>query len=146
MYKIRKAVSLAVGLLVMLMVSCTDKAPQFPDLEGYWKQEQITDNATGESVACHRLFWGIQLGVMEIKDLGDNGLGMYICRYDYDEGAGTLRLHDFRKRGNQSVEPDAEKLAGFGIPSEDVTFRVIQLDGHRMVLRADETTLYFRSF
>ena len=39
-----------------------------------------------------------------------------------------------------------EYLGEFGIPSDDVTFEVVRLDGDRLVLRAGDTTLYFRAF
>ena len=44
------------------------------------------------------------------------------------------------------VVADIAKLGEFGIPSDDVTFEVVRLDGDRLVLRAGDTTLYFRAF
>lgn len=134
------------GLAMVLCLACTGKAPEYPDLEGYWKQERIENRQTGESKACNRLFWALQLGVGEVKDLGENGSRISICRYDYDEGAATLRLYDFRMRGDQSKRPEQELLDVFGIPSDDTTFEVLSLDGDHMVLRAGENVLYFRSF
>lgn len=146
--EMRKTLWRTVLALVSLVwcVACTEKAPVYPDLEGYWKEERIENAATGESRECNRLFWALQLGVSEVKDLGHNGYGTYLCRYEYDEGASTLRMYDFRNRGDQAEVGDISKLGAFGIPSDDVTFDVVQLDGDRMVLRVGDTTLYFRSF
>lgn len=148
MYKINSFVFkwICFCLLVPFCLSCTDKAPEYPDLEGYWKQEWIEDEATDGQSECNRLFWAFQLGVSEIRDLGGNGYGTYVCRYDYNEGAATLRMYNFRVKGNQSQEADVDKLKHFGIPSGDVTFEVVRLDGDHMVLRSGGTSLYFRSF
>ena len=77
MYKINSLVFkwICFCLLVPFCLSCTDKAPEYPDLEGYWKQEWIEDEATDGQSECNRLFWAFQLGVSEIRDLGGNVMG-----------------------------------------------------------------------
>lgn len=144
--KMRGAAWTLLCLTVSLLPACTGKAPEYPDLEGYWKQERIEYRREGKTEGCNRLFWALQLGVTELKDLGNNGYGTYLCRYEYDEGKGTLRLFDFRKRSDQSPLPDAGQLKAFGIPSENVIFEVVSLDKDKMVLCAGDTALYFRSF
>lgn len=137
-------------LACLVALGCTGKAPEYPDLEGYWKEEYIENGITGERTECNRQFWALQLGVSEVLDFGGNGYGSYLCLYEYNEGAGTLRMYKFRVKGNQTKEADVEKLKYFGIPAEDaeegVTFEVVKLDGDDMILRSDETTLYFSSF
>ena len=86
MYKINSLVFkwICFCLLVPFCLSCTDKAPEYPDLEGYWKQEWIEDEATDGQSECNRLFWAFQLGVSEIRDLGGNGAGVRIgCLYNH---------------------------------------------------------------
>ena len=138
--------ALCLFLICALSYGCTEKAPEYPDLEGYWKQERIEDSHTDDKEECNRLFWAFQLGIAEVKDLGGNGYGSYLCRYEYNEKAATLRMFDFRIKGNQGQQPDEEKLRPFGIPSGDVTFKVVSLNGDKMVLDSGETILYFRSF
>lgn len=133
-------------LLGMLVVSCTEKAPVYPKLEGYWKEERVVDEVTGAGDECTRLYWAFQLGVSEIRDLGANGLGIHVCRYEYDEAHRLLRMWDFREKDNQSQNSSEEKLAGFGIPSSDVTFEVVKADGDHLVLRYEGNLLCFRSF
>lgn len=133
-------------LVQALYTGCVDKAPEYPDLEGYWKTERIVDNRTGEDMPCNRLFWGVQLQVVELRDLGDNGFGRYVGRFEYDEKGKTLRLFGFVNKGNQAKPAGEDALRNFGLPSTDETFAVVSLDGDRMVLRSGETTLYFRSF
>ena len=47
MYKINSLIFkwICVCLTVSFCLSCTDKAPEYPDLEGYWKQESIEEEA-----------------------------------------------------------------------------------------------------
>ena len=55
MYKINSLVFkwICFCLLVPFCLSCTDKAPEYPDLEGYWKQEWIEDEATDGQSECN---------------------------------------------------------------------------------------------
>lgn len=133
------AASVCVCLAAVFCPSCTDKAPEHPDLEGFWKEERIEDVSTGASEECDRLYWAFQLGVSQLNDYGSEGGEMLICRYEYDEGKATLRMHDFRPAGE-------EYLKVFGIPSEEVTFEVVRLDGDHMLLRSGNSMLYFKSF
>lgn len=141
-------------IMSFILVSCTEKSGDYPDLEGYWKEEAMINNATGESITCNRLYWAFQLSVAEIRDLGDNGYSKYISRFTYDESANIIRMYDFRNRGNQKVVTDASILQFFGITPKmmsdstayEATFNVLKLDGDNMVLQNDSLTLYFRSF
>lgn len=147
MEKIRIAsVMLCFCLMQALYTGCVDKAPEYPDLEGYWKTERIVDNLTGEDKPCNRLYWALQLQVIELRDLRENATGSLVGRFVYDEGAATLRLTNMVKKGNQSANADAASLEKFGVPSAEAVFEVLSLDGKQMVLRSEKTTLYFRSF
>lgn len=132
--------------VVLSVAACTEKAPVYPELEGYWQEERIVDEVTGVDKECARLYWAFQLGVSEIRDLGANGWGIHVCRYEYDEAHRLLRMWDFREKENQSQNSAEEMLEGFGIPSSDVTFEVVKADGDHLVLRCEGTRLYFRSF
>ena len=52
-------------------------------------------------------------------------------------------MYNFRVKGSQSQEADVDKLKHFGIPSGDVTFEVVRLDGDHMVLRSGGTSFVF---
>ena len=69
MYKINSLVFkwICFCLLVPFCLSCTDKAPEYPDLEGYWKQEWIEDEATDGQSECNRLF--------SARSVRDSGFG-----------------------------------------------------------------------
>ena len=142
MYKIIK--SFFVFLTAFCCWACTDKAPEYPDLEGYWKQERIDDGNTGTQTVHERVYWAFQLGVSEVRNIqtGED----FLCRYEYNEGASSLRMYDFRMKGNKSQKVNVGKLSLLGIPSDDVIYEVVKLDGDRMLLRADDITLHFRKF
>lgn len=148
MLKIKRNILFAAaGLLCgILIASCTGKAEVYGDLEQYWKEEKIVYNETDTTVECHRLYWAFQLGVAELRDLGDNGFGTFVCLFDYDESAGTLRLYEFRTSHWSETVPADSLLQNYGVPSSDVTFDVVKLNHDDMVLRCDTTTLYFIAF
>lgn len=87
MYKINSLVFkwICFCLLVPFCLSCTDKAPEYPDLEGYWKQEWIEDEATDGQSECNRLFGHFSLecprfGIWAETVMGRTCAGMIIMR------------------------------------------------------------------
>ena len=83
MYKINSLVFkwICFCLLVPFCLSCTDKAPEYPDLEGYWKQEWIEDEATDGQSECNRLFWAFpRFGIWAETVMGRTCAGMIIMR------------------------------------------------------------------
>lgn len=147
MLKINNILFVGVSLLFGLFItSCTGKAEVYGDLEQYWKEEKIVYNETDSTVECYRLYWAFQLGLTELRDLGDNGFGTFVCLFDYDESGGTLRLYEFRTGHNTETVPADSLLQNYGVPTSDVTFEVVKLNHDDMVLRCDTTTLYFCAF
>ena len=69
MYKINSLIFkwICVCLTVSFCLSCTDKAPEYPDLEGYWKQESIEDEAT-------------RFGIWVVTVMGRTCVGMIIMK------------------------------------------------------------------
>ena len=148
MYKIGVYAAALVWLLcgVSVLCACTGKAPVDKDLEVFWQQEHVADEATGQQTECNRIYWSVQLGLVEFNDYGGNGYPSLLCQYEYDKSARTLHLHQFRLRSNQMSEPTLQALAGYGITALDVVYEVVTLDKDVMVLRGGGKTLYFRSF
>ena len=95
---------------------------------------------------CNRLFWALQLQIVELRDLGNNGFGTFIGQYAYDEKGRILRLYNLVNKGNQKQDADEDKLSRFGVAGPDTAFEVVSLGDGRMVLRSEKNTLYFRSF
>lgn len=133
------------AVLFMCLTACTGKAPEYPELEGYWKVGRVVDAETGEQ-PCDRIFWAFQLGVGELKNLSGSGFGGCWCRYEYDASAATLRMFEFKTKGHPASDVPAEKLEILGLPGTDVTFSVVTLDGSRMVLQSEGLTIDLHSF
>lgn len=130
--------------LFAVLVSCTEKAPEYPDLEGYWRLERIETNVTGDVQTCNRLYWALQLGIVRLHDRGDNGYGTITGAYVYDEGARTLKMLEMYVGNNTAAKP--AQLIPYGVPDAGTTYDVLQCDGDNMILRCEQYTLYLRKF
>lgn len=144
MYQVRKwRGSLLVLLMLSIMTSCVTKAPEYPDLEGFWKLERIENNQTGEVVVPNRLYWSLQLGIIKLNDRGSYTHTQVIGAYLYDEQARTLSMPEMFV-GVRDAQPS--QLIPYGIPDVGVVFDVQLCDGNRMILRCDEFTVYLGAF
>lgn len=142
-----KVFSLVIGLFCLIgWSSCTDKAPINGNLDGQWQLMHIEDRSTGETIDCHRLYWAIQLWVIELKDRGDNKYGDYIGRFVYNEEENTVRVSDFRVRYDEDKLATENQLLQYGIPSTDAVLEVVKADGKNLILQSETSILYFRSF
>lgn len=138
---------LVIGFFCMLMcLSCTGKAPMNGNLDGNWQLMRIEDRTTGETENCHRLYWAIQLWVIELTDKGDNHFGNYIGRFVYDKDNNAIVISDFRLRSDENKLATEDQLIHYGIPSSDATFDVVKANGKELILQSETAILYFRSF
>lgn len=146
MRQINRCIVFLVGMIALITVGCTKKAPVCEKLEGFWRLERIYNLETGEVETCNRLFWAIQLGMIELRDLGDNGYGTYIGIYRYNEEAQTLELASFIQQTDQFTEAPLDKLIRFGVAERDVTYHVSKLKSGKMVLETADLKLEFTEF
>lgn len=138
---------LIIGIFCMLIwSSCTGKSSMNGNLDGNWQLMKIENRTTGETENCHRLYWAIQLWVIELTDKGDNHFGNYIGRFVYDKDNNTIRIRDFRLRSDESKQASEDQLSHFGIHSSDATFDVVKANGKELILQSEVAVLYFRSF
>ena len=77
-----------------------------------------------------------------------SGAGTYTGRYAYSEEEGTVRMWDFSTTSEPGVPNyvEAEHLMPYGIGSTDTTFRILEADGHSLVLQSDYATLRLTRF
>ena len=87
MYKINSLIFkwICVCLTVSFCLSCTDKAPEYPDLEGYWKQESVGDEATDgirNVIVCFGHFSSVcpRFGIWVVTVMGRTCVGMIIMK------------------------------------------------------------------
>ena len=163
-HTLRAALALPLlAALTLLLAAACEKEPVNSDVEGFWRLESFTTRADGRTTRPERLFVSIQLWVVRLGNLpaattpggstghtgGDpSGAGTYTGRYAYSEEEGTVRMWDFSTTSEPGVPNyvEAEHLMPYGIGSTDTTFRILEADGHSLVLQSDYATLRLTRF
>lgn len=146
-------VYITICLLMTSMVSGGCKKSPNSDIEGFWQLLEFTTLEDGEVHECERLYYSIQLWVVEIaQKQGTIKLDheMYRGRYSYDEDANTVSMTDFSTYPNvnndTSVVAELSDLKHFGLNSVNTTFDVISVNKRSMVLESDYARLTFKRF
>ena len=131
-------------LLCLTLTGCA-KAPMNGALDGQWQllRYETTD---GEVHDCRRLYYSIQLQVVELADKGGAGYGTYIGRFAYDEGRAEVVIRELRPRGDEGRLATTDELQPFGLFATDNVLHVVAVDDDHLTLRSDAATLYFRKF
>ena len=123
-------VTVCAVLLAGLVQGCT-KEPLDDDVEGFWQLKTFVVKETGDTVTCHRLYYGITRMVTEVSET-------------------QLVLSDFKVRANTSdngQDAPVEMLRHFGIDSQKETvFDIVHCDGRTMTLESDYARLELRKF
>ena len=60
-------------LMVLITWGCDKKWPINGNLDGYWQLMTVETKSDGVKTNCHRMYIGIQLHMIELKDLENNG-------------------------------------------------------------------------
>lgn len=131
-------------LLSLTLAGC-EKAPKNGALDGQWKLLRY-ETADGEVHACRRLYYSIQLQVVELADKGGGGNGTYIGRFAYDEGRAEVVIRELRPRSDEGRLATADELQPFGLFATDNVLQIVAVDDDHLTLRSDAATLYFRKF
>ena len=131
-------------LLCLTLAGCA-KAPMNGALDGQWQllRYETTD---GEVRDCRRLYYSIQLQVVELADKGGEGYSTYIGRFAYDEGRAEVVIRELRPRGDEGRLATTDELQPFGLCATDNVLHVVAVDDDHLTLRSDVATLYFRKF
>ena len=132
-------------LLLVWLCGCDRKWPMNGALDGQWQllRYETTD---GEVRDCRRLYYSIQLQVVELADKGGEGYGTYIGRFAYDEGRAEVVIRELRPRGDEGRLATTDELQPFGLFATDNVLHVVAVDDDHLTLRSDVATLYFRKF
>lgn len=131
-------------LLSLTLAGC-EKAPKNGALDGQWQLLRY-ETADGEVHACRRLYYSIQLQVVELADKGGAGYGTYIGRFAYDERRAEVVIRELRPRGDEGRLATTDELQPFGLFATDNVLHVVAVDDDHLTLRSDAATLYFRKF
>lgn len=136
-------------ILLLLWGGC-EKAPINEKIEGMWKLEKFTTHEDGITHPCERMYYSIQLWVVDVAEKqGPHGYKASVGRCIYGEDGQTVVMKDFHYREWTTDNKEAtalEDLKPYGLNRLETVFEVEEADGHRLVLKSDDATLYLTSF
>lgn len=134
--------------MAILCNSC-EKEPINRYIEGHWQLLEFTTKADGEVHPCTRIYYSIQLWVVEVAEKqGPQGLTPFRGRYQYDESSRSIRLSEMSTYATPENSRPAEvwELNPYGLNNVNTTFKVIESDGKQMTLESDYALLKLRKF
>ncbi len=128
-------------ILFMLGISCCEKAPINGKLDGRWQLMTI-EYADGKIEECNRIYYSIQLHLVEISAKGGNG-GTHIGRFSYKEDEVTMS--EFRHREDEEKLTELNELP-FGLNQAINHLQVEKATRKKLILKSDYARLTFRNF
>lgn len=135
----------------LLLTACELEVSDNGDLDGLWQLTAIDSVASGVSVDMHESgeYWAVQMHLLEVRNSKGQHGGQYF-RFTLADGYLTLRTPYLDASGQTDTTRvvDVKPLRRFGISSIDERFRVLRLDGGKMVLLNGEEAirLSFRKY
>ena len=151
MEKISKKIA-AWGLmftLICLSWGCDKKWPINGNLDGYWQLMSVETKADGVKNDCHRMYIGIQLHMIELRDLGGNGYESFVGEFNYNEDEGIVVIKNLKGKSSTSDNgqvANIKDLNPYGINALETVFKVVKADGKTLILESDYARLTMRSF
>lgn len=135
--------------MLCLTCGCDKKWPINGNLDGYWQLMTVETQSDGVKTNCHRMYIGIQLHMIELKDLGNNGYKNFFGEFNYDEDKNIVVIKNLKEKVSTSDNgqmADIKDLNPYGINSQETVFDVIKADGKTLILESDYARLTMRSF
>lgn len=138
-------------MLLMLLITwgCDKKWPINGNLDGYWQLMTVETQADGIKTDCDRLYMGIQLHMIELKDLGGNGYKSFFGEFSYDEDQNIVVIKNLKGKSSTSDNgqlANIKDLNPYGINAQETIFKVVKADGKTLILESDYARLTMRSF
>lgn len=138
-------------MLLMLLITwgCDKKWPINGNLDGYWQLMTVETKADGVKTDCNRLYMGIQLHMIELKDLGGNGYKSFFGEFSYDEDQNIVVIKNLKGKSSTSDNgqlANIKDLNPYGINAQETIFKVVKADGKTLILESDYARLTMRSF
>lgn len=130
------------SFLLLLATTACEKASINGKLDGRWQLMSIS-YANGTTENCDRIYYSIQLHLIEISNKGNNPC-TFIGRFSYKDNEVTIS--EFRNRGNEQEFASLSELSQFGLNRPITTFLVEKVTSKQLILKSDYATLTFRKF
>lgn len=151
-------ITTVVVALLMSLSSCEIETSDNGKLDGFWHLERIDSLDNGNTVDCsnQQIFWGVQLRLIEAKDLGNNTYKRLYLRFEqtpdslYINKVYENHWHEDNPNdevgGDVPVEMVNDDTRHYGINNIPEGFLKERLDGSKMVLKSKMLRLTFRQF
>lgn len=140
---------LLLWIMGCLALAGCKKAPINSDIEGHWQLVEYTTRMDGKSHPCERIYYSIQLWVVEVAEKGGNqGLQAFRGRYRYDESTNKVYFTEMSTYATpeNSRPASPEELYPYGLNSVDTELEVLEKGRKNLVLQSDYATLYLKRF
>ena len=95
------------------------------------------------------MYIGIQLHMIELRDLGGNGYESFFGEFNYNEDEGIVVIKNLKGKSSTSDNgqvANIKDLNPYGINALETVFKVIKADGKTLILESDYARLTMRSF
>lgn len=135
--------------MVLITWGCDKKWPINGNLDGYWQLMTVETKADGVKTDCNRMYMGIQLHMIEMKDLGGNGYKSFFGEFNYDEDQNIVVIKNLKGKSSTSDNgqlANIKDLNPYGINAQETIFKVVKADGKTLILESDYARLTMRSF
>lgn len=126
-------------------LACCQKAPMNEKIDGHW-QLMSFETTDGTMHPCERIYYSIQLQLIEISNKGGSRYGTFIGRFHYQPATKKIKVYEFRERNAEERLATKEQLLPFGMNSTETVFDVVEANGKTLILKSDYATLTFRIF
>lgn len=148
-----------IGALFMSLTSCEIETSDNGKLDGFWHLERVDTLANGRSADYSEklIFWGVQLRLIEAKDLGNitTTKSLYFQFKQTSDSLYINKVYENRwheDNPNEEVGGDIPVVAPngdtqrYGINDVPEGFLKERLDGSKMVLKSKTLRMTFRRF
>lgn len=135
--------------ILCLTCGCDKKWPINGNLDGYWQLMTVETKADSIKKDCHRMYIGIQLHMIELKDLGNNGYKSFFGEFNYDEDKNIVVIKNLKEKistTDNGKVANITDLNPYGINALETVFKVVKADGKTLILESDYARLTMRSF
>lgn len=136
-------------IMIVFTCSCDKKWPINGNLDGYWQLMTVETKTDGTKKDCHRMYIGIQLHMIELKDLGNNGYESFFGEFNYNEDEDIVIIKNLKEKSSTSDNgkvADITDLNPYGINALETGFKVVKADGKTLILESNYARLTMRSF
>lgn len=147
----RAGMPIMILLMLLLIYGCDKKWPQNGNLDGQWQLQEIVDKQNKDTINPHRLYYRIQLDMVELTSLNGDPARNVIGLFGYDKEARQVRFYDFHARdysttGAYGEITDEQELYPYGLFGLDTYFHIIRADGKHLILESDRSKITLKSF